>query len=251
MARSHCRRIRLRFCAHCCSPSPWRFRSCWRINWIPSRMAFSSAALLCAACLPVLLSANTRLLDELMRALLMAGVFMAVLAVRQKTVALAYLSSVAFALAARPRLLLAAFAGLGAGIGALLLAPKRKRGGWAFAMVADGVIARCRLVCFPRADSGGVAADGNQSACRRGVCACDSDASAARAGGRPVRHGGAVLLCSRGCGDSGAVCAGLFRRRAATPAGEQAGCLDGRAFCSARSPESAWRRPRDKVFSNA
>ena len=40
------------------------------------------AALLCAVCLPVLLSANTRLLDELMRALLMAGVFMVVLAVR-------------------------------------------------------------------------------------------------------------------------------------------------------------------------
>lgn len=92
------------------------------------------AALLCAACLPVLLAANTRLLDELMRSLLMAGVFMAVLAVRQKTVALAYLSSVAFALAGAASLL-AAFAGLGAGLGALLLAPKRKRGGWAFAMV--------------------------------------------------------------------------------------------------------------------
>lgn len=90
-------------------------------------------ALLCAACLPVLVSANTRLLDELMRALLMAGVFMAVLAVRQKTVALAYFSSVAFALAGAASLL-PAFAGFGAGLGALLLAPKRKRGGWAFAM---------------------------------------------------------------------------------------------------------------------
>lgn len=91
------------------------------------------AALLCAFCLPVLLSANTRLLDELMRALLMAGVFMVVLAVRQKTVILAYVSSVAFALAGAASLL-PAFAGFGAGLGALLLSPKRKRGGWAFAM---------------------------------------------------------------------------------------------------------------------
>ena len=90
-------------------------------------------ALLCAVCLPVLLSANTRLLDELMRSLLMAGVFMAVLAVRQKTVALAYVSSVAFSLAGAASLL-PAFAGFGAGLGALLLSPKRKRGGWAFAM---------------------------------------------------------------------------------------------------------------------
>ena len=92
------------------------------------------AALLSAACLPVLFSANTRLLDELMRALLMAGIFMAVLAVKQKTVALAYFSSVAFALAGAASLL-PAFAGLGAGLGALLLAPKRKRGSWTFAMV--------------------------------------------------------------------------------------------------------------------
>ena len=97
------------------------------------------AALLCAACLPVLFSANTRLLDELMRALLMAGVFMCVLAVRHKSVGLAYLASIAFALAGTASLA-AAFMGLGAGLGTLLLAPKRKRGGWVLALVLMAVL---------------------------------------------------------------------------------------------------------------
>ena len=91
-------------------------------------------ALLIAACMPVLLGANTRLVDELARALLMAGVFMVVLAVRQKALGLAYLSSAAFALAGAAGLF-AAFVGLGAGLGALLLSPKRKRGGWTLALV--------------------------------------------------------------------------------------------------------------------
>jgi hypothetical protein len=92
------------------------------------------AALLCAACAPVLMSAQTRFLDELARALVMAGVFLAVLAARSKTVSLAYLSAAAFALAGSAGLY-AAFAGLGAGVGLLLLAPKRKRGGWTLAAV--------------------------------------------------------------------------------------------------------------------
>lgn len=92
------------------------------------------AALLCAVCIPVLLSANTRLIDELMRALSMAGIFMCVLAVRQKSVGLLYLAVVAFTIAGSAGLY-AAFAGAGAGIGALLFAPKRKRGGWVFSVV--------------------------------------------------------------------------------------------------------------------
>ncbi|NLI54402.1 MAG: hypothetical protein GX417_08750 [Clostridiales bacterium] len=92
------------------------------------------AALLFAACVPVLISAGTRPIDELMRALIMAGMFMSVLAARQKSVSLAYLASVAFALAGAGGLY-AAFAGAGAGIGALLLAPKRTRGNWTLAAV--------------------------------------------------------------------------------------------------------------------
>lgn len=91
-------------------------------------------ALLICACLPVLISANTRMIDELMRALVMAGVFMAVLAVRQKTAGFGSLAAAAFAVAGSASLF-AAVAGLGAGVGALLLSPKRKRGGWTFAAV--------------------------------------------------------------------------------------------------------------------
>lgn len=92
-----------------------------------------TALLLCVS-FPILLGAQTSLLTELMRALVMAGVFMAVLAVRQKSVTLAYVASSAFALAGAAGLY-PAFAGAGAGIGALLLSPKRKRGGWTFAAV--------------------------------------------------------------------------------------------------------------------
>ena len=91
-------------------------------------------ALLISVSLPILFGANTRMIDELQRALVMAGVFMAVLAVRQKTVLLAFLASAAFAVAGAAGLF-AAFAGLGAGLGALLLSPKRTRGSWTFATV--------------------------------------------------------------------------------------------------------------------
>ncbi len=91
-------------------------------------------ALLIGVSLPVVLSAQTRMLDELMRALLMAGLFMCVLSIRHKSVWMAYLATAAFALAGGSSLS-AAFAGLGAGVGALLLAPKRKRGVWVFAAV--------------------------------------------------------------------------------------------------------------------
>lgn len=92
------------------------------------------AALLIGVCLPILFAANTRMIDELSRALVMAGVFMVVLAVRQKTVLLAFLASAAFAVAGAAGLY-AAFAGVGAGLGALLLSPKRKRGSWTLAAV--------------------------------------------------------------------------------------------------------------------
>jgi hypothetical protein len=96
-------------------------------------------ALLIGVCLPILFSAQTRLIDELLRTLVMAGVFMAVLAVRQKTVWLAYLASFAFAVAGTAGLL-AAFAGLGAGVGALLLSPMRRRGGWTLVVVLMAVL---------------------------------------------------------------------------------------------------------------
>jgi len=64
----------------------------------------------------------------------MAGVLMAVLAVRQKAIGLAYLAAVAFTVAGVAGLY-AAFVGLGAGVGALLLSPKRTRGGWTLAAV--------------------------------------------------------------------------------------------------------------------
>ena len=92
------------------------------------------AALLIGVCLPVLFAANTRMIDELARALIAAGVFMTVLAVRHKTAGLAYLASAAFTLAGVAGLF-AAFAGLGAGADVLLLSPKRKRGGWTLAAV--------------------------------------------------------------------------------------------------------------------
>ena len=91
-------------------------------------------ALLIGVCMPVLLGAGTRMIDELSRALIMAGVYMTVLSVRQKTAVLAFFASAAFALAGVAGLY-AAFAGLGAGVGALLLSPKRKRGGWTLAAV--------------------------------------------------------------------------------------------------------------------
>jgi hypothetical protein len=91
-------------------------------------------ALLAAACAPVLLAANTLLVDEFMRALIMAGVLAVSLAVRKKSAGPAYLASILFGLAGAAGFY-AAFAGLGAGIGALLLAPKRNRGSWVFAAV--------------------------------------------------------------------------------------------------------------------
>ena len=92
-------------------------------------------ALLILVCLPVLLAANTRLIDHKKRVLVMAGVFMAVLAVRQKTVAFAFLASIAFTVAGFSGLY-AAFAGAGAGVGAVLLSPKRQRGSWTLAAVS-------------------------------------------------------------------------------------------------------------------
>lgn len=88
------------------------------------------SALLIAACLPTLFGSNTTFLTELMRALAMAGIMMAALAVRQKSSMYLYFAALAFALGGAADLY-AAFAGAGAGIGAALLAPKKQRGGWA------------------------------------------------------------------------------------------------------------------------
>ncbi len=90
------------------------------------------AALLVCAAAPILRGANTRMIDELSRALVTAGVFMATLAVRQKSAWIALLASAGFAVAGAAGLY-AAFAGAGAGLGVLLLSPKRKRGAWSLA----------------------------------------------------------------------------------------------------------------------
>ena len=86
-------------------------------------------ALLITACLPTLIGSGTSFLTELMRALVMAGVFMAVLAIRQKSPLYLYLAALGFAFGGAAGLY-AAFAGAGAGIGAVLLAPKRTRSSW-------------------------------------------------------------------------------------------------------------------------
>lgn len=86
-------------------------------------------ALLIAACLPTLFGSGTTVLSELMRALVMAGIWMAVLAVRQKSSMYLYLAALGFALGGAAHLY-AAFAGAGAGVGAVLFAPKKQRGAW-------------------------------------------------------------------------------------------------------------------------
>ncbi len=92
------------------------------------------SAVFAAVCMPVLLSAQTRLIDEMMRALVMGGIYLSVLALRRKSTGIAALASVPVALAGAAGFY-AAFAGLGTGIGLLLLAPKRKRSGWVLAAV--------------------------------------------------------------------------------------------------------------------
>lgn len=87
------------------------------------------SALLIAACLPTLFGFNTTFLTELMRALAMAGIMMAALAVRQKSSMYLYFAALAFALGGAAHLY-AAFAGAGAGVGAALFAPKKQRGAW-------------------------------------------------------------------------------------------------------------------------
>ena len=92
------------------------------------------AALLIAACLPGLIGSGTSFLTELLRALVMAGLYLAALAVRQKSTQFLYLAGIGFALGGAASLF-AAFAGAGAGLGAALLAPKRKQSGWVFPAV--------------------------------------------------------------------------------------------------------------------
>ncbi len=92
------------------------------------------AALLITACLPSLIGSQTTVLTEIMRALTMAGIFMALLAVRQKSPLYLYLAALGFALGGAANLY-ASFAGAGAGIGAVLLAPKRTRSSWILPVV--------------------------------------------------------------------------------------------------------------------
>lgn len=92
------------------------------------------AALLIAACLPGLIGAGTSFLTELLRALTMAGIYLAALAVRQKSTQLLYLAAVGFGLGGTASLF-SAFAGAGAGLGAALLAPKRQQSNWIFPAV--------------------------------------------------------------------------------------------------------------------
>lgn len=92
------------------------------------------SALTIVAALPMLFSADTSLLQELARALIAGGLFLAVLAARQRMVLFTFLSAAAFA-AAGAAGLFAAFLGAGAGVGLLLNAPKRSRGFWTIAAV--------------------------------------------------------------------------------------------------------------------
>ncbi len=92
------------------------------------------AALLIAACLPGLIGSGTSFLTELLRALMMAGIYLAALAVRQKSTQFLYLAAVGFGLGGAAGLF-SAFAGAGAGLGAALLAPKRQRENWIFPAV--------------------------------------------------------------------------------------------------------------------
>ena len=88
-------------------------------------------ALLIAACLPGLIGSGTSFLTELLRALMMAGLYLAALAVRQKSTQFLYLAAIGFGLGGAASLF-AAFAGAGAGLGAALLAPKRQQRNWVF-----------------------------------------------------------------------------------------------------------------------
>ncbi len=92
------------------------------------------AALLIAACLPGLIGSGTSFLTELLRALVMAGLYLAVLAVRQKSTQFLYLAAVGFGLGGAASLF-SALAGAGAGLGAALLAPKRQQSSWIFPAV--------------------------------------------------------------------------------------------------------------------
>jgi len=92
------------------------------------------ASLLITACLPGLIGSGTSFLTELLRALVMAGLYLAVLAVRQKSTQFLYLAAIGFGLGGAVSLF-SAFAGAGAGLGAALLAPKRQRGNWVFPAV--------------------------------------------------------------------------------------------------------------------
>lgn len=97
------------------------------------------AALLAVACLPILAGEGTAFLTEWTRMFLLAGVFLAVLAVRRKTSVYLYFAALGFLLGgvAGPY---AAFAGAGAGFGAALFAPKKQRGSWILAAVLSAVL---------------------------------------------------------------------------------------------------------------
>ncbi|HWQ06808.1 MAG TPA: hypothetical protein VN453_06260 [Feifaniaceae bacterium] len=91
-------------------------------------------ALLFAAALPVLVSAETMFIEELMRLLLTAGVLAAVFAVKEKLAWLAFLAAGLFGVSGAAGFY-AAFFGAGAAVGLMLSAPKKDRSAWVFAAV--------------------------------------------------------------------------------------------------------------------
>ena len=91
-------------------------------------------ALFFAAALPALFGAETTLLMELSRLLLAAGLFAALAALRERAAWFMPLAAVLFGLAGTAGYH-AAFFGAGAGIGALLIAPKKERGVWTLGAV--------------------------------------------------------------------------------------------------------------------
>ena len=113
-------------------------------------------ALLIAACLPNLIGANTPFLGELLRAATMAGIYLCVLAVRQKSPQYLYLAALGFGIGGASGLF-AAFAGAGAGLAVVLLASKRQRGNLVFpAVLAAALPAAVWLaarVLFPLPES--------------------------------------------------------------------------------------------------
>ena len=88
------------------------------------------AFLLFLAAMPGLIAEDTLFIDELMRLFLTAGMFFAMVSIREKSPWLALCGALLFGFAGAAGIY-AAFVAAGAAAGLLLLAPKRQRGVWA------------------------------------------------------------------------------------------------------------------------